>query len=350
MYQESGTLRDLSCERETGRDWKKLNYLVLPLAAMLLSFALGRYPVSPRQLAELVAARLFLVDAGPWDVLHTVVFKVRLPRILAAMLIGASLSASGACYQGLFRNPLASPALLGAAAGAGFGATLGICLSLRVVGIQALAFFISLGAVGLTCLLSGKIRHDRTLGLVLAGIMTGSLFTAATSFLKYVADPYDKLPTITFWLMGSLSSITMSDVGFVAVPVFLGLVPLFLIRWRLNVLSLGDEEATALGLNVMRYKLLVIVCATLVTAASVSVSGMIGWVGLVIPHLARVLVGPDYKDLYPASIVAGGVFLLLVDDLARILASVEIPLGVLTALIGVPFFLFLLLRERGALR
>lgn len=331
-------------------DWKKLNYLLLPLAALLLSFALGRYPVTPRQLAGLIASRLSLTQASYPGVLQTIVFNVRLPRILAALLVGASLSASGACYQGMFRNPLASPALLGAAAGAGFGATLGICLSLHVVGIQTLSFLISLSAVGLTCLLSGRIRHDRTLGLVLAGIMTGSLFTAATSFFKYAADPYDKLPTITFWLMGSLSSITMADVRFVAVPILMGLVPLYLIRWRLNVLSLGDEEARALGLNVTRYKLLVIVCATLATAASVSVSGMIGWVGLVIPHLARLLVGPDYKNLFPASVVAGGVFLLLVDDLARILASVEIPLGILTALIGVPFFLFLLIRDGGAPR
>lgn len=322
----------------------------MPLAALLLSFALGRYPVSPRQLVGLIAARLSLSDASYPGVLQTIIFNVRLPRILAALLVGASLSASGACYQGMFRNPLASPALLGAAAGAGFGATLGICLSLHVVWIQVLSFAVSLSAVGFTCLLSARIRHDRTLGLVLAGIMTGSLFTAATSFFKYAADPYDKLPTITFWLMGSLSSITMADVRFVAVPILMGLVPLYLIRWRLNVLSLGDEEARALGLNVMRYKLLVIVCATLATAASVSISGMIGWVGLVIPHLARLLVGPDYKHLFPASVVAGGVFLLLVDDLARVLASVEIPLGILTALIGVPFFLFLLLRDGGGLR
>ncbi len=346
MCQKVRSLQRPVVPRRMIRDGKRFTYFMLPLAVFVFSVCLGRYHVSLHELWALVMGRLFLPGTDTSPVLHTVVFNIRLPRIMAALLVGASLSASGACYQGMFRNPLASPALLGAAAGAGFGATLGICLSLHVVGIQALAFCVSLAAVGLTCLLSGRIRHDRTLGLVLAGIMTGSLFTAATSFFKYAADPYDKLPTITFWLMGSLSSITMADVKFVVLPILSGLLPLYLIRWRLNVLSLGDDEARALGVNVRFYKLLVIVCATLATAASVSVSGMIGWVGLVIPHLARLMVGPDYKDLFPASAVAGGVFLLLVDDLARILASVEIPLGILTALIGVPFFLFLLLRER----
>ena len=328
--------------------WKKIFfYGILPPGVLLLSFALGRYPVSPGELWSLITSPLFPSLSAPPEILKTIVFKIRLPRILAALLVGASLSASGACYQGMFRNPLASPALLGASAGAGFGAALGIYLGFHVLCIQALSFFASLSAVGITCLLGGRIRHDRTLGLVLAGILTGSLFTAATSLVKYTADPFDKLPAITFWLMGSLSSVTLKDVFLVVPPIVLGLGFLYLLRWRLNVLSLPEEEARALGLRVHLYKLVMILCATLATAASVSISGMIGWVGLVIPHFARLLMGPDYLHLFPATLVGGGIFLLLVDNLARTLASVEIPLGILTALVGVPFFLFLLFHEEA---
>ena len=322
-------------------------YGLLPFGVLVLSFALGRYPVSPGEFWSLLMSPFFPSSSAPSEILEIIVFKMRLPRILAALLVGASLSVSGACYQGMFRNPLASPSILGAAAGAGFGATLGICAGLHVLCIQVLSFLFSLFAVGITCLLSSRIRHDRTLGLVLGGILTGSLFTAGTSLLKYTADPFDKLPTITFWLMGSLASITMADVRLVALPISLGLGLLYLLRWRLNVLSLPEEEARALGLRVNTYKIVVVLCATLATAASVSISGMIGWVGLVIPHFARILAGPDYLRFFPATLVGGGLFLLLVDDLARTLASVEIPLGILTALVGVPFFLFLLFREEA---
>jgi len=328
--------------------WKKFFfYGLLPPSAILLSFALGRYPVSPGELWSLFSSALFPSLSVPPEILSTIVFNIRLPRILAALLVGASLSGAGACYQGMFHNPLASPALLGAAAGAGFGAALGICLGFHVLSIQVLSFLASLSAVGITCLLSVRIRHDRTLGLVLGGILTGSLFTAATSLVKYTADPFEKLPAITFWLMGSFSSVTMEDVYLVGPPIFLGLGFLYLLRWHLNVLSLPEEEARALGVRVHLYKLVVILCATLATAASVSISGMIGWVGLVIPHFVRILAGPDYLHLLPASLVGGGIFLLLMDNLARTLASVEIPLGILTALVGVPFFLFLLFHEEA---
>ena len=307
----------------------------LPLGALLLSFSVGRYPIPLGELVRTLGA-LLTGDSIP-SALETILFRIRLPRILAALLVGASLGASGAALQGLFRNPLASPGLLGAVAGAGFGASLGICLGLPFLAVQILAFLLGLGAVLLACALGGRMRHNPLLGLVLAGVMTGSLFTAATSLVKYVADPSDKLPAIAFWLMGSLSSVAPRDLLFLFPPVFLGLAPLVLVRWRLNVLSLGEEEARALGLNVGLLRWLVILGTTLATAASISVCGMIGWVGLVVPHLCRMAVGPDFKTLLPASLLGGGVFLLLVDDLARILASVEIPLGILTALVGVPF-------------
>jgi iron complex transport system permease protein len=215
-----------------------------------------------------------------------------------------------------------------------------------MLGIQMMAFVGGLLAVGLTYGISLRIRHDPMLALVLSGIMIGSLFSAAISCIKYIADPYDKLPAITFWLMGSLASITTRDVYMALTPILFGCILLYLLRWRLNVLAMGEEEARVLGINTGVMKTIVIVCCTLMTAASVSISGMIGWVGLVIPHLARMIVGPNYRVLLPASILLGGGYLLLVDDLARLLASMEIPLGILTALIGVPFFLYLLLNSK----
>lgn len=333
---------------ESKRDagWKIIILLIMLILIFILSFALGRYPVPPGQLLEVLAARVLPLEPTWNATVETVIFQVRLPRILAAILVGAALSTAGAAYQGMFKNPLVSPDILGASAGAGFGAALGIYFSFSMVGIQLMAFVGGLLAVGLTYGISLRIRHDPMLALVLSGIMIGSLFTAAISCIKYIADPYDKLPAITFWLMGSLASITTRDVYMVLVPIMFGGLLLYLLRWRLNVLAMGEEEARVLGINTRLMKTIVIICCTLMTAASVSVSGMIGWVGLVIPHLARMIVGPNYRVLLPASILLGGAYLLLVDDLARLLASMEIPLGILTALIGVPFFLYLLLNSK----
>lgn len=333
-------------ERNSGNAWRIMILLILLILIFILSFVLGRYSVPPGQLAEVLAARVLPLTQSWSDTVETVIFQVRLPRILAAILVGAALSTAGAAYQGMFKNPLVSPDILGASAGAGFGAALGIYFSFSMVGIQIMAFIGGLLAVALTYGISLKIRHDPTLALVLSGIMIGSLFTAAISCIKYVADPYDKLPAITFWLMGSLASITPQDINMVVVPIMAGMILLFLLRWRLNVMAMGEEEAQVLGLNTRRLKAIVILCCTLMTAASVSISGLIGWVGLVIPHLARMIVGPNYRVLLPASILLGGGYLLLVDDLARLLASMEIPLGILTALIGVPFFLYLLLNSK----
>lgn len=320
--------------------------LLVLIIIFILSFVLGRYSVPPGQLLQVLAARVLPLEKSWSDTVETVIFQVRLPRILAAIMVGAALSTAGAAYQGMFKNPLVSPDILGASAGAGFGAALGIYFSMSMVGIQIMAFIGGLVAVALTYGISLRIKHDPMLALVLSGIMIGSLFTAAISCIKYIADPYDKLPAITFWLMGSLASITPQDINMVVVPIMAGMIVLFLLRWRLNVMAMGEEEAQVLGLNTRRLKTIVILCCTLMTAASVSISGLIGWVGLVIPHLARMIVGPNYQVLLPASILLGGAYLLLVDDLARLLASMEIPLGILTALIGVPFFLYLLLNSK----
>lgn len=326
--------------------WKGAILLSLPILLFLVSFALGRYPISPNQLITVLVAKLVNLDHTWPDTIDTVIFQVRLPRIIAAMLVGASLSTAGAAYQGMFRNPLVSPDILGASSGAGFGAALAIYYSFGVVGIQVSSFLFGLLAVLLAYSVSHRIRHDPILALVLTGILIGTLFTAGTSLIKYMADPYDKLPAITFWLMGSLAAIAPRDVFSVIIPMLAGAVPLYFLRWRLNVLSLGEEEARALGIETGRLKLIIIICSTLMTAAAVSICGVIGWVGLLVPHLARMVVGPNYKALLPASMLIGSSYLLLVDDLARILAALEIPLGILTSLIGAPFFLYLLQRSR----
>ncbi|MDI9480666.1 MAG: iron ABC transporter permease [Bacillota bacterium] len=333
-------------ENRRDASWKIIILLFVLLIIFIFSFALGRYPVAPGELLRVLIAQVVPLEATWNDTVETVIFQVRLPRIFAAILVGAALSAAGAAYQGMFKNPLVSPDILGASAGAGFGAALGIFLSFSMVGIQLMAFAGGLLAVGLTYAISVRIRHDPMLALVLSGIMIGSLFTAAISCIKYIADPYDKLPAITFWLMGSLASISQRDVYMVLAPILLGGILLYLLRWRLNVMAMGEEEARVLGINTTLMKTIVIGCCTLMTAAAVSISGMIGWVGLVIPHLARMIVGPNYQALLPASILLGGAYLLLVDNLARLLASMELPLGILTALIGVPFFLYLLLNSK----
>jgi iron complex transport system permease protein len=277
-----------------------------------------------------------------------VLLQVRLPRLLAAMLVGGGLALAGAAYQGLFNNPMVSPDILGASAGAGFGAALGILCGFHVVAIQGMSFAMGLLAVGLAWSIGSGLcrRGDPVLMLVLVGILIASVFTALISFAKYLADPYDRLPAITYWLMGSFASINSKDLKLSAVPILAGCVPLFLLRWRLNVLCLGEEEARTLGLNTRWLRLIVIISATLITAASVSICGMVGWIGLVVPHLARMVVGPNYKVLVPTAALMGACFLLLVDDVARTIAALEIPVGILTALIGAPFFLFLLMRKR----
>jgi len=278
---------------------------------------------------------------------ETVVFNVRGPRIAAAILGGAALAAAGAAYQGLFRNPLVSPDILGVSTGAALGAVAGIYLSLGVVAIQTLAFVAGLGAVAVVYAIASALRrHDPVLVLVLAGIVIGTLLGSCVSLLKYLADPYNQLPAITFWLLGSLASVTLSDVGAIVPSVLLGLVPLVLLRWRMNVMTLGEDEARALGVDTHRLRLAVVAAATLMTAAVVSISGVVGWIGLLVPHLARFLVGPDFRRLLPASILLGAGYLLGVDTLARTAARIEIPLGVLTAFIGAPFFIWILAASR----
>lgn len=318
------------------------------VAAILGSFCLGRYAISLPTLLGLIRDGVLgrTPQADPTAV--TVFYSVRLPRILAAALIGAALAAAGAAYQGLFRNPMVSPDLLGASSGAGFGAAVGLMLSLNLLWVSVLAFVLGVCAVLLAYGVSAVIGRggNAVLVLILTGMVVSSLFSAFTSIIKYVADPDDKLPAITFWLMGGLSNITMDNLLMLLPPMAVGFVPLLLLRWRLNVLSCGEEEAQALGLNTRRLRAVFIFCATVLTSSSVAVSGVIGWVGLVIPHVARIFVGPNYRYLLPASLLTGATFLILADDIARSAFAAEIPLGILTSVIGAPFFILLLLRER----
>lgn len=350
-----------SCVSAAGRERLRFTLLLAGFVLVfLVSFAVGRYSVAPgktccilldallRRAGEL-ANRLPFADAE-WGLAPfwtsaeaAVVLNVRLPRILAAALIGAALSVAGVSYQGMFRNPMVSPDLLGASTGAGFGAALALLLSMNYFAVTLSAFLFGLAAVMLAYLISRRSRMDITLSMVLAGMMISSLFTSGTSLIKLLADTESQLPAITYWLMGSLTSVRGRDVRFAALPVLLGILPLLLLRWRINLLTLSEAEARSMGVDTRRLRLTVIFCATLMTAASVSISGMIGWVGLVIPHFCRMIFGYDYRRLLPASALLGGAFLMLVDDLARTIATSEIPLGILTSFVGAPVFLYLIL-------
>jgi len=321
--------------------------LLLLLALFVASFAVGRYPVPPMTVLAVLAAKLLPITSFWPPETEVVVLSLRLPRILAALLVGSALSVSGAAYQGLFRNPMVSPGILGVSAGASLGAALAILLGLGMVGIQGMAFFGGLLAVAATWAIGSGLdkQGDAVLPIVLAGIIIGTLFSAFVSLVKFVADPNNTLPTITFWLMGSLASARIDDIALVALPILGGIALLNALAWTLNVLCFGDEEARALGMETGRLRFAVVFCATLITAAAVAISGIIGLVGLIVPHLARLLVGPNHKILLPVAALLGGAFLLAVDDLARSLFAVEVPLGIVTAIIGAPFFLYLLNRR-----
>ena len=317
----------------------------------LISFSVGRFPVTMSELLHLMWSKITGTPNNLPGAIETVVFRVRGPRVLASMVVGGALAVSGAVYQGLFRNPLVSPDILGVSSGAALGAVLGIYFSLGVVGIQVLAFAVGLGAVAAAYLIGTFLRHhDPILTLVLAGVVIGTLLSSVVGLIKYLADPYNQLPAITFWLLGSLTGITPADLWSILPAIAAGLVPLYLLRWRINVMTLGDEEAQALGVDTQRIRLVVIAAATLMSAAAVSVSGIIGWIGLLIPHFARLLVGPDFARLLPAAVLLGAGYLLGVDTLARTISTIEVPLGVLTAFIGTPFFIWVLAVSHRAWR
>ncbi|ADU26417.1 transport system permease protein [Ethanoligenens harbinense YUAN-3] len=333
--------QDVHIEKAPGSLWRRalwLGMIVLPLVLAVVSFSVGKYPISVSELLHTLI--YYYIDPSQIHDpnLQTVLFNIRLPRVLTALIVGGGLSIAGAAYQGMFKNPMVSPDILGASAGAGMGASLAFLLSMSIGMVQLFAFFGSLAAVFLTMTVNRKLSYDPLLGLVLGGIMVSTLLNSITSGIKILADSSNKLPAITFWLMGSFSGITRANLLSILLPMGAGYALLFILRWKLNVLSFGEEEARTMGVKTAAARRWIIVGATLITASAVSVCGMVGWVGLVIPHLARALVGPNFNRLIPASALLGASYLLVVDNVARCAWSVEPPIGILTSVLGVPVF------------
>ncbi len=327
---------------------KLMLLILLPLALFFVSLFIGRYFISPLTTLQVLWSRIVPIEQYWPNQVESVIFQIRLPRAILAMLVGASLSISGASFQGMFRNPLVSSDILGVSAGAGFGAVVAISLGGNSLAIELAAFSGGLTAVGLAYLISRIYQTTPTLMLVLAGVIVAAFFTALISLFKFAADPYEKLPVIVFWLMGSFNTRSLGDVATILPPIVLGTTGLLLVRWRINILSMGDEQARSMGVNTEILKMVIIICATIVTSASVAVSGIIGWVGLVIPHIARMIVGNDHRLLLPATLAIGAAYMLIIDDLARTITTAEIPLGILTAVVGAPFFAYLLRKTKGS--
>lgn len=314
---------------------------------MFLSLCMGRYPLPLTEVIHVLGNPPILNDGASHGIYHTIIWEIRLPRALLGGLVGASLAASGAAFQGLFRNPLVSSGILGVSSGAGFGAALAILLFNTVAAAYPLALVFGILAVACSYLIARMYSTTPAIMLVLGGVIVSSVFAALLSFVKYVADPYEQLPAIVFWLMGSLASASYSDIYIAGIPMTIGVVGLLAIRWQINVLSMGDREAHALGVNTTLSKGIVIFCATIATAGAVCVSGVISWIGLVIPHIGRMMIGNDNRVLIPVSLSLGACFLILVDILSRMITGSEIPLGILTALVGGPFFVYLLKKTKG---
>lgn len=318
-----------------------LMLVCLLFVVFLGSISVGRYPLS----VDVVFNALFLHNASD-SVVSNIVFNIRLPRVIAAMLVGAALAVSGAAFQGLFKNPLVSSYQLGVSSGAGFGAALAILSASSTFVVQSSAFVFGIVAVLASFALSRVYKGSTVLTLVLSGIIVGSFFSALVSLMQYIADPRDTLPAIVFWLMGSLSDITVDTVRVAAPIILIGIIGIFVVRWRINILAMGEDEAQALGIDLRIMFAVIVACCTIATASAVCISGTVGWVGLIIPHISRMLVGPDYKKLIPVSALIGASYLVVIDDVSRTLLSGEIPLGILTALIGTPFFGYLLWKSK----
>jgi len=321
---------------------------MLLIAAFLFSFTVGKYALTLHDTQGILSHYLFGAAVNYPQASETVFFQTRLPRLLSCVFVGAALSAAGAAYQGIFKNPMVSPDLLGASSGAAFGACLGILLGMTYLQMHIAAFAVGMIAVGLTYAVSSAVSRNEntTMTLILTGMVVTALFNAGVSITKTLANPDRELGEITFWLLGSMTHLTFRTLPVLIIPVIIGLVPMMLFKYQLNMLSFGQEEARTMGVNVKALNVIFIVCATLVTSASVATCGMVGWIGLVIPHLMRMLVGPDYRTLIPASMLGGALFLLMVDNITRVFFQIEVSIGILTALVGAPFFLILLARGR----
>lgn len=323
----------------------KIVLIILPVVTAVLALGIGRYFISPVEVMEALAGR-FTGNYEISEMAYKTVWNLRIPRILLALLVGAGLSTAGCAFQSLFANPLATPDTLGVASGASFGATLGILFGFDLLGMQLTSFLMGALAVTLTWL-GGSGKGRGLSSVVLSGIMMGSLFNALVSLVKYVADAETQLPAITYWLMGGLNNAGYKSLLFGAPPIIIGILVLYLIRWRMNLLPLSEDEARSSGINIYALRMVTIICATMVTASCVSMCGQVGWVGLLIPHMCRMKFGSNHLTLIPASISFGAVFMVIVDTVARTMSAAEIPVSILTAVIGAPFFIILMRRSGG---
>ena len=325
--------------------WRdRIILMILPVFAAFAALAIGRMNLPPLEILKILGSRLTgAPELDPQEA--SVVFDVRLPRILLALLVGAGLSVSGCAFQSLFSNPLATPDTLGVASGSSFGAAIALLLGFNLIGVQTLAFVFGVAAVFLTWFSGARKGGINT--MILAGIMIGSLFSALVSLVKFAADTESQLPAITYWLMGSLNSAGYNALALGAPPILGGILILYLLRWRLNILPLPDDDARATGTDLRLLRALTVICATAVTASCVSMCGQVGWVGLLVPHICRMKYGSNHMTLVPASVCVGAAFMVLVDTIARSATSAEIPISILTAIIGAPFFIILMRRTEG---
>ncbi len=320
-------------------------FVFLYILIFILSFSFGRYPVDPITLIRILLSKIFPIEHTWSRQAEIVVINIRLPRLLAGSLVGAGLSLAGLTFQTIFHNPMVSPDVLGTTSGAGFGAALALLLGLPNILVNGCAFLFGLLSVGLVMIISSRVKHNQILGYVLGGIMISSLFSALTSFVKLVADPNDTLPNITYFLMGSLAGATFKDVAITFIPMIVSMIVIYTLSWKINILSLSEEEARSLGTNTRVIRTIVILASSLMISSSVAISGVIGWIGLVIPHIVRMILGCNTRKTIPSSIFLGASFLILVDTISRMISTSEVPIGILTSIVGAPFFLYLILRQ-----
>ncbi len=323
--------------------------VVLLAVVFFIALCAGRYSIRVTEVVRILASSVFDVTQTWDDKAYGVIFTLRLPRTIGAVLVGAALSLAGAAYQGVFKNPLVSPDLLGVSSGACVGAAIAILLGMNSLGVQTLAFAVGIGAVTLTMLIPRLFRSSSMMMLVLSGVIVRGMMDSVVGIIKYIADPETQLADITYWTLGSLVKVLSSDLFAIAPVIAVGCLMILLLSWRINILSLGEQEARALGVHVGFVRGVVILCSTLLTASAVCVCGTIGWVGLVIPHLSRITIGQDNTKSIPVSLLMGAIFMVAIDTLARVLTSLELPLSILTGIIGAPFYFMVLAGQRMSL-
>lgn len=324
--------------------------IVLLVAAMVASLAIGRYSIPFAETARILLSHVLPIDQTPEEIESAVVLSLRLPRTIAAALVGAAMALSGATYQSIFKNPMCSPDLLGVTSGACVGAAVAILLDLSSGGVQFFAFVTGIATVAMTVMIPRLMRNESTTVLILSGIVVGSLMSSVMNIIKFVADADTELAEITYWTMGSFATVSLADMAPVLPSILIPVIVILLMRYRLNVLSLGDNEARSLGVNLRATRGIFILCSTLITASCVCLCGTIGWVGLVIPHCARLIIGVDNRRMLPVAMLLGGVFMLIIDILCRTLNAAELKIGILTGIIGAPFFIFILVKQSRNLR